>query len=310
MKKLLATLVFLGLANFAAAFTPEEVVSLAQLRNSQLAIRKALVSLEVNIATKTDVDTRVALGAAEHALSESDEHEVNSTYLWFGAAAKRDDVQRDKMRGGPRSVFVAAALQELLQTDKELKEAVETVNAAGLLRTDDPDYQLQIQRTKFYLGIAIAKLALFDRTLTYEFPPLPVLQFDEGFEAFGQYGYDIVDLLIAAWNDGYLFPNYRAYAGVLSQFWFVQNSGIDIAFRSAGIISGTVDDSLESVLGGGTSSINQRLHNMLINLAALDGTREGRPVFNAAWLRIIGAKYSDLWRHADRMANATRDNVN
>jgi hypothetical protein len=183
-----------------------------------------------------------------------------------------------------------------------MAEAREAIVQAASFRTDDSAYQLQASRALFYIDQAISKLALVDRTLTYAEPVLPVLQFDEGFEAFGQYGYDVADLLIAAWTDGALFPDYKAYAAVLSQFWLVQNTGTDAGFRASGAIAGTKENSLDGILGGGTSGVNQRLHNMLVNLGKLDGTRAGRPVFDANWLRIISAKYSDCWRHTDRAA--------
>jgi tetratricopeptide (TPR) repeat protein len=298
-RRLLYLAATLALASQAcwADLTPDEKTSMGKLRDSQRAARSALLAFEQNISSKTASDTRPSFGEAEHAMSEVDEALVNASYFLFGAAALRDDGPRDALRAGPRSGYIVLAYENLDEAAEAIEEAEDAVTAAGALRADDAAYQLQIQRTLFFLDQASSKLAAFDRALAYANPPLPVLQYDEGFESFGQYGYDVADILISSWDALPAGADFKAFAAVVSQFWLVQNGGLDAAFRSAGVISGTAADSLDALIGGGTSGANQRLHNMMANLVILEPT-----VGTSVDMPRVRIKFSDCWRHMDRQA--------
>jgi len=304
-RRLLYLAAVLALASQAcwADFTAAEKTSLSKLRDAGRSNRNALRSHEVNIATKTADDTRVIFGEIEHALDEADEALVDGSFYVLNAAAERDDAQRDILRGLPRTEYMIRAKDSFDETLAELAEAREAAEEAQALRPTDTAYQAKLTTTIFYIDQTVSKINAFDRTLTYSDPPQGVCTTpfrdciqDEGFEFLGQYGYDIADVLVSAWSELPTTTNYVAYAGTLSQFWLIQDTGMDICFRAAGVLTGTAHDSGEAALGGTTSTINQRFNGVMVNALALMPTT-GTAV---DWARIF-QKFSDAWRHDDRL---------
>lgn len=278
-------------------FTAAEVASIGKLREAGRANRAALRALEVVIASRVAADTRETFGLLEHSLGEGDEHLVNGTFYVLGAAAEPSDVERDRLRALPRSEFLVRAKRELGIAAFELLEARDLAIAAKELRKDDPGYQLQLDRTIFFITQAGGKLAAFDGELAYATPGgRSTLVQDEAFEGLGQYGYGIADVLITQWGALPQGTDYRAFAGVLSQFWLLQDIGMDVAFRAAGVIGGGVEVSREAMLGGGTGTVNQRFNGIMVNLIALRKT-----VGEALDFDRVLSRFGDSWRHEDRM---------
>lgn len=286
-----------------AAFTSAEVTSISKLRDAGRNNRLALRNHETNIATKTAADTRDLFGEIEHGLDESIEAVVNGTFYTLNAAAERDDVQRDLLRTLPRTEYMIRAKREFDTSLTELAEARAAAVEAQALRPTDTAYQTQLTKVIFYIDQTVSKLNAFDRNLTYSDPPQGVCPApfttciqDEGFQFLGQYGYDIADVLVSSWAALPAGTSYSAYAGALSQFWLIQDTGMDVCFRVSGVISGTVSDSIDSLFGASTSTVNQRFNGLMVSLIALRPTT-GTAVDFAR----IDQKFSDSWRHDDRL---------
>jgi len=311
MKKaaiIIIALLSLSGSRFVAAqgFTAAEKTSIDKLRLAGLSVRLALRTHNGNVATKTASDTAALFGEILTGLDEADEKLVDGTFYTLNAAAERDDAQRDILRGLPRTEYMIRAKARFDTALSELAEARGAAVEAQALRTGDTTYQSTLTTTIFYIDQATSRLNLFDRSLTYSTPPqgvcttpfLNCIQ-DEAFEFLGQYGYDINDVLTSSWSALPAGVSYTAYTGALSQFWLIQDSGMNVAFQAAGVVTGTVSSAMETLFGGGTSTVNQRFNGLQTNLVALQPTTGTAVDFPR-----INQKFSDAWRHDDRFGRA------